>query len=80
MSFPDPTLAPPPAGEPSASTTMTKHELTFHSMTRRSNHAELHDPRSSETIKRRHRNSFGRLERAGPFNPPEDGELEHDLT
>ena len=35
MPFPDPTLAPPSAGKPSASTTMTKHELTCHSMTRR---------------------------------------------
>ena len=43
-------------------------------MTRRNNYAELHDPWSPENIERRHRDSFNRLERAGPFNPPEDGE------
>ena len=51
-------------------------------MTRRNNHAELHDPRSSEAIERRHRDSRDRLERAGPLNPSEDGELapDHDKT
>ena len=51
-------------------------------MTHRNNHAELHDPRSPETIERRHRDSLDRLERAGSFNPPEDAGFapDHDKT
>ena len=50
-------------------------------MTRCNNHAELHDPRSPETVEHR-RDSLDRLERAGSFNPPEAAGFapDHDKT
>ena len=49
---------------------------------RRAGHAELHDPRSPETVERRRRGSLNRLERTGPFNPPGDATSapDHDKT
>ncbi len=49
---------------------------------RRNNYAELHDPWSPENIEQRRRDSLDWLERAGPFNPPGDGDLtpDHDIS
>ena len=49
---------------------------------RRNNYAELHDPRSPETIERRRRDSLNRLERTGSFNAPGDAGFapHHDKT
>ena len=49
---------------------------------RRNNYAELHDPWSPENIEQRRQDSLDWLERAGPFNPPGDGEFapDHDIS
>jgi len=48
----------------------------------RNDYAELHDPRSPETIEHRQQDSLKRLERAGPFNPPRNAGFapDHDKT